>query len=137
MGQNHRLTELAIVDLIGRAFQIGIDADRQSGKKLLIDANIKIIRPFRPHRTVFVDHRLLRRVVEQGKVGWHGLRLVGRREIARIAGMNACALNRLVDQRGARAELVRGNELIQLIEAQTRRFSQRLSRNPRAPFGSR
>ena len=58
-------------------------------------------------------------VVEQGEVGGRCLRLHRRRKIARIPGMYACVLERLTDESNARTKLVRGDELIQLIEAQT------------------
>ena len=78
------------------------------------------MRPLRLDRIVERNVRLVRGVGEQREVRLGRLRLHRRREIAGVAGMEGGAVERLVDQGGARAELVGVDELIQLIEANAR-----------------
>ena len=116
-GEHEGLPELAVVDEILRFLVISIDAGFQSGKHLLHDADVVDVRALRPHRTVQVHARLLRRVLEQGQIGRRGQHLLGRREGAGVPDVEGGALERLPGEADARAELIFGDIFPVLIEA--------------------
>ena len=109
LGQHDRLTELAVVDQIVGDLGIGVQAHHKARQQFLIDADIEIMRAFRRHRIVERHRRLVGRVVEQREIGGGRLRLHRRREIARIARVNAGPFDWRVND---------AKELIKLVEAQ-------------------
>ena len=117
LGKHHRLAKLAVVDQIGGDLVVGIQPHCETGKQFLVHADVEIMRALREHRIVIGNSRLVRGVGEQREVRLRRLRLHRRGEIAGVAGVEGRSVERLVHQRGARAELVGIDELIQLIEA--------------------
>src|SRR5208282_3379079 len=117
--QHHSLTELTIIEHIPGVLVIGVDPDIEARKHRLVHADVVIVGTLGFHRIGQRHLRLIGGVGEQSEVGLGGLGLVGRREIAGIAGVNAGACKRLIDQRDARTELVGVDVLIQLVEPQT------------------
>ena len=100
-GAEHQsLAEIAVVDQVRRDLVIGVEAEIERGAVLcvgrvaaerdfLIDAGVEIMRALRQHRAVAVVARRSGRAVEQRGIGRRRLDQNRRREIARIAGMEA------------------------------------------------
>ena len=101
--QHQGRAELAVVQHVPRHLVIRVQPHIETGKYGLVDAGIEVVRAFRLDRIGDGLVGLISGAGEQRDVGLRRLRLIGRREIPRIAGMESRALERLIDQGGARA----------------------------------
>ena len=97
-GQDVGRAELAVVDQVGGLLVVGVDADLESRQHLLHHADVVDVGALRPHRIAHAYARLLRGVLHQREIGRRRQHLFGRREGARIAGMEGGGVERLPGQ---------------------------------------
>ena len=89
-------------------------------RELLHHADVEIVRALRQDRALQGRVGGRRGAEERGDVDGRRDRLLWRREVARVAGVERRGVGRLVDEVDARAELVGVDVLPHLVEAQTR-----------------
>ncbi len=118
-GEHIRRAELSVVEQVLGDLVIGVDADLEVWSHLLHHANVEHVRSLRQHRIVLVDRRLLGGAVHQREIGRRRQHLRRRREVARVAGVEGGAVERLVGDADPRRELVGVGVGIHLVETKS------------------